>query len=250
MKAHGDSRAEVPIGSQPSLAPAKGLVHAISEIQFISRSEKYIGDLDPEVMVPLKVSMSFWYEGFYATALPMIFSFFTIPVMMGTLKHNFPAFGSYDLSMLDKILVLFLSVSPGLLKSIFVAFFITRFYLGKVTKTLLNYFVLSSMVPTAIIFSVLGFFFYQVIYLFLLTQENILAVSQELYQVFGKSFVVYNATYKILSGLKESIPKGSLIYLLYGPAEALIFFAAYWYAEAKTKKIKETFEKWNLRKEF
>ncbi|MEM1667851.1 MAG: hypothetical protein QXM53_04245 [Thermofilaceae archaeon] len=233
--------------SSSSLSPARGLVHALSEIQYISKAERQAGNLDVEIMVPLRISLSFVFEGLYAVAIPMILSFFTIPIMVAVFTNSLPAFGSNNISFFDKVLVFFLSASPGVLKSLFIAYFISGFYLGKVTRQLLVYFVLGSMVPFTIIFSIVGFFVYQFIYLYILVPASIEKIAINMYHVFNQSTLVYQATYKFFSAIRGALPKSSILFLFYGPLEALILLSSYYWALYRTKKIDYIYTKWHLR---
>lgn len=233
--------------SSSSLSPAKGLVHALSEIQYISRAERQAGSLDVEIMVPLRISLSFVFEGLYAVLVPMLLSFFTIPIMVAVFTNSLPAFGSNNLSLFDKILVFFLSASPGVLKSLFIAYFISGFYLGRVTKQLLIYFALGSMIPFAVIFSIVGFFIYQFVYLYILVPGNIEKIAVNMYHVFNGSKIVYQATYKFFLAIRGALPKSSLLFLVYGPFEALILLVSYYWALYKTKRIDYLYRKWHLR---
>lgn len=245
----GKTEQVIPTGAYPSLIPAKGLVHALSEIQFISRGEKQAGDYDPKMLVTLTVLYSFIWEGFYVTLYPMLFSFISIPVAVGILNQWIPAFGTYEHGILDKILILLLSFSPGMLKVMFIAYIIDKCYLGKTTKTIVKWFTLYSIIPTVLSLAILGFFIYQLFYFYILSDQHIQAFMTYLTKNFPKHYGFIQSLNHIIYAFKYALPKSSIIYLGYAIFETLILLITYFHADYKTKKYRKFLTRWGLRKE-
>lgn len=233
---------------QTSILPAKGLVHALSEIQFLSRGEKQAGDYDPEMLLTLTVLYSFLWEGFIATIIPLIFSFFSLPIGLAAVKKLLPAFGTYERSLLDNILVLFVSFSPSALKIFFVAYIISQCYLGKTTKKLLTWFVFYSMIPTLLLVSVIMFFIYQFIYFYVLSEENLYKIFLWLGQNISNITVIKTLNL-ILFSLKATLIECSIFFVLTVVFEVLFLVLAFLYADRKTKKYKQFLMEWGLRKD-
>lgn len=231
-----------------ALLPARGLLHALSEIQLVSEGEKRAGDYNPEILITLNVRFSFMWEGFYASLIPLLFTFFTLPISIAVFKNWLPAFGQYEHGLFDKFLIFMLSFSPGMLKVLFVAFIISRCFLGECTKTLVHYFVIYSIIPTVLSITLIGFFVYNIIYVYLFTSESIIYLAENIGKLF-KSAKATLTTFSVLYYIRKSIPLASFTYLFYGITEVAILLIAYATAWYNTKKYKETLIYWDLRKE-
>lgn len=228
-----------------SVKQARGLLHTLSQIQIMSQGEKRAGDYDPNMIATVNIIISYSWEGFIITAIPLIFTFLTLPISLSVLNNYLPAFGTYERSLVDNLLVFALSLSPGLLKVLFVAFFVSTFYLGRVTDQLTKYLIHWGMIPTLAIFGILGFFFYQIIYFKVLSVENCHSLARAIGELFsGNKKEMTEASYRVLISLRKSIPLSSFIYVGYCIAEVLILLSAYYFAKIRTKRLKALRLKW------
>lgn len=243
MKDSGKNDVVIPTSSGPLITKVKGLFQTLTELQIISEGEKKSGDYNPDVVAPFATRISFTSEGLHTGFHSLIFTFISLPLVIGVLKNYLPAFGKYEHDWFETIILYFLAFSPGTTKVFFTSYVLSQLYLGKTTRIMINWF-LGGLITTIAIIGLFGIFGYITLYSVLLGTENLEKIYAFCLKQKKLDFLM--GVYKVIYGIKMSIPKAALYFGLYAIMEiATITFAYYW-ASVKTKKRKTILRKYEI----
>lgn len=229
----------------PTIGKVKGLFQLLTEIQILSEGEKKAGDYNPEMTAPLTTRASFLYEGFHTALISLIFTFFTLPFVVGVFENYFPAFGKYEHSTFERILLYLLSFSPGMTKILFIAVIISRVYLGKTTKAVVDWF-LSTLIACILGLGIVGIFVYLTIHGYALSEVNLQKIYYWLLDEFRGNKTIALKIYKVLVGVKLSIFKAILYFAGYILVEVAVIGISYAFALWKTKRRKKLLRKYGI----
>jgi len=242
MKDTGRPEVIVPTGG-PLITKVKGLFQTLTELQIISEGEKKSGDYNPDIVAPFATRLSFTTEGVHTGFHSIIFTYLMLPVVIGVLKNYFPAFGKYEHDFFERLILYFLAFSPGVVKVFFTSYVLSQLYLGRTTKTIVDWF-LAGLIPVIALAGLFGVFLYLTLYSVLLSTQNLYRLY--FYCVYQKGTAFWTGLYKVILGIKMSIPKATLLFSFYVIAEILILVIAYLYAARKTKMRKRLLEKYDV----
>ncbi|MGC9100045.1 MAG: hypothetical protein ACP5HC_02105 [Caldisericum sp.] len=238
-----DERSEVVVsGDTPVVGKVKGLFQLLTEIQILSEGEKKAGDYNPDMVVPYSVRMSFTHVAFNTALSSLLFTFFSLPFIIGIFNHYFPAFGKYEHTLFEKFLIYSVAFSPAVVKVLFISFVLAGAYLGKATKVIVDWF-LWSFIICLLSFGILGFATYLAFYGYVLSEENLIKIAYLAIKKGG----IWKIVYSILYGIKHSLLKAGAYFLGYAVIDALVTMASYFFALYKTTKRKKLLEKYDIR---
>jgi len=221
----------------------KGLFQTLTELQIISEGEKKSGDYNAEIVTPFATRLSFTTEGAHTGFYSLIFTFFTLPLVIGVLKNYIPAFGKYEHDWFEKLILYSLAFSPGVVKVFFTSYVVSQLYLGRTTRTVLGWF-LSGLIPTIALTGLFGVIIYLIIYSVPLSMANVYKFY--LYCTYQKGTPFWIGLFKVIYGIKMSIPKAAVYFGAYALLEILTLSLAYFWALRKTKKRKEILKKYEI----
>ena len=155
----------------------KGLLDAISELQFLYAQEKNGLDL-PEGLFTIKDQTIYMELGFRSTFFSGLLMALVTPFSMGVLEKMIPVFGSTELSAFDTFYVLLLTLFYLIGYGFFLGIGVRSFhgqYTHAMVKNLLQGIAVAAALKVAIIFLLFHF-----IYIKLLTENHILKVVSAL----------------------------------------------------------------------
>jgi len=229
--------------SGPLITRVKGLFPLLTELQIISEGEKKAGDYNPEIVTPYSTRISFTTEGMHAVFYTSLFTFLTLPLIIGVLNNYLPAFGKYEHDRIEKLILLALTFSPGAVKLLFTAWIIFGLYLGRTTKIIVDWFLIG-VVSTIGLVLIFGTIIYLITYSVFLGLPNMYKLFVYCVYQHGTPFWIW--LFKVIYGIKMSIPKAMIYFWGYGLIEIFVLALAYYYALKKTKKRKELLRKYEI----
>lgn len=151
----------------------KGLLDAISELQYLYAQEKNGMDI-PEGMFTTKDQVIYLELGFRSTFFSGLLMALLTPFSMGVLEKMIPVFGSTDLSAFDTFYVLLLTLFYLIGYGVFLGIGVRSFhgdYTHSMVKNLLQGIAMAAALKVIIVFLLFHF-----IYIKLLTDDHILKI--------------------------------------------------------------------------
>lgn len=243
----GKDKEVVVSGETPVLGKVKGLFQLLTELQILSEGEKKAGDYNPELVVPYTTRMAFSLEGIHIAFFGILFTYFTLPLVIGAVNQYFPAFGKYEHSLFEKLILYCLSFSIGVTKIIFMSFVISRLYLGRATRVVVDWLV-TSLIAFIIAFGIIGFFLYLVVYGYVLTDRNLVGLYHFLREKFSNATFAFQ-TYRVLYSIKLSLIPAAFYFMGYILLESGLIGIAYLIAYLRTKRRKAIMKKYGIEME-
>jgi len=155
----------------------KGLLDAISELQFIYAQEKNGMDL-PEGLFTLKDQTLFLELGFRSTFLSGLLMALVTPFSMGVLEKMIPVFGTTELSAFDTFYVLLLTLFYLIGYGFFLGIGVRSFH-GPYTHAMVKN-LLQGIAAAAVLKVVIIFLLFHFIYIKVLTEDRILKMVSAL----------------------------------------------------------------------
>lgn len=231
--------------AQPSDIRAKGLLHALSEIQQFSAVE-YRTSL-PEGVVPIQPRMSFWSLAGKEAFVLTFYTFVTAPFSFAVFDKILPVFGSYNPDITDKIFSYLLSAAPTLALTMLIMFILTtRTYLGKTTENIVTHFLLSYIVVKLTVTLILAMTF-MLIYERQLMEKFFIEECVKLVKSRFISPETKLLVYKFVDWLlefREIIPKAIKFSVALHVGVAVVLYCSFLRAKYNAKKLARLRREW------
>ena len=170
----GDDSSPVIMGGKATMEAPKGLLDAISEIEYMYQLEKDGAMLNAGYFVT-KSRLNFWALGFKSTFVSGILMSLLTPLAMGVFEKQIPVFGSTAPTTFDQIFIMFMPISYMFGYGGFLGYTCTRFwgeYSHTMVKNLKGGINLSAVLKAGIIFILFNF-----IYMVLFTKHRLMAIA-------------------------------------------------------------------------
>lgn len=242
MSGRSEDQAVTPGGMivSPGSSQPKGLFHALAEIEQWSVTEMKSGDIDPQV-VTTPVFLSFVSVGWHTSAVTFLASFLSMPFSYGVFKRIFPIFGTSTPSAFDVFFAFFISLSPVLMKSLFVAALLGRCHMGATTRKAVNALVWWGIVFAKWTFCILGFLLYHLAYYKLFTPSIMYRISLYVADIFS---IAADSFYAWIFAFRQTLIASAWILLLAAFLQTLIFMVSYFHSLHRTRITRMWREKW------
>lgn len=212
----------------------KGLLDAISELQYLYAQEKAGMDL-PEGLFTTKDQVIYMELGFRSTFVSGLVMALLTPFSMGVLEKMIPVFGTTDLSAFDTFYVLLLTLFYLIGYGVFLGIGVRSFlgdYTHNMVKNLLQGIAVAAALKVTIIFLLFHF-----IYIKVLTDEHIIKVVSYLAKTISTEKLV--GPYKWVLEFRQVFVTSAWFVLITTAIWMAVLIGCYVSARMRNAKLKE-----------
>jgi len=224
---------------------AKGLLHAIREIQQWSLAEIEGGDL-PEEIITQPVFWNFAMLGASISLRNSIFTFLTLPFSIAVVSKVIPIFGTRNPSLFDVVTAFCLSTAPSLMTILLITLLFWDTFIGRVTRKAIYSLVAIGILFTKVTLTVAFFILYTIIAGTLLSPNSCTKIANFIYPIINNLIhtITLEDTLKFLEGMRYACIKAAWMFALLTALKIGIFTIGYLRARHKTKKFVRLYQKY------
>lgn len=186
-KDKGGSNSDVILTGGQGKEKPKGLIDAISEVQWFCTAERN-GSPVPENFFVLRSKLDYFEVGFKGSFISGLVSALFVPIAIGVIERMIPVFGSSSPSLFDQAFVFLLALSFSIGYALFIGG-IGKYYTGNITKTMIRN-LIGGVFVGAILKTILAVLLFHFLYIVVLKESNIIYVLSHLSIVLDKSKLI------------------------------------------------------------
>ncbi len=233
------SRDTTVVRSAPLGKESESLFDILSKTEQYGLVEKECGFIPEETLT----TVSFFHfveislkQGFITT-IPLLIS---TPLGIGVVDKILPIFGKQNLTFMDKVFSIMLSVLPALASVLFVAILFSMFYHGnlvrKIRKAIVQGMIIGKAMGTALCFAI-----FHILYFMVCRNPKF---YNWLYSAVGKKF--YNQVATVVYDMGDVLIESSWFVVGLFILACLCLWIGTKVGEKKTKRLNQFIEKWDL----
>lgn len=221
-------------GGQGVIEPPKGLLDAISELEYFHALELKGANID-EKLFTTKNSLLMMELGFRATFLSELVMALLTPVSIGVIQKMIPVFGSAEPTPFDELFVLMLSLSFLVGHAYFIGYGATRFYSGYTRSIVKN--LLQGVFWAAVLKVIIVVILFPLLYVQILSEKNILWLISKLTTFFPVAKLA--GPYQWLLEFRSVFPTSAVFVAVTTVLYLAVIFGCYFYALKRNAKLRE-----------
>lgn len=217
----------------------RGLLHALSEIEQLSVSEKK-GSAIPEEAITTANLISFFTVGVKIAIINILITMVLSPVMFAARGGLIPVFGTYNPSGFDVVYIFLLTISFSTGVALFMFAILRKVYMEHTTKRVVGSFI-SGFVSGTIFGVFISILLVHIVYYSYLTPEGLSHLYWKIPEFIRPGY----RTYWWFMRFGEALIPGVYFQGFVNFFSVLIVLSAYFMARMKTARIKRLNEIWS-----